>query len=199
MKIYFLRHEERYKSITFFTPLNKKGKTNALKLGKELKSLNITKIYSSPFLRTLQTIEPFLKLTDVKVNLENSIRETNVYKVIPEFEKNIVLPEELYKQFNINSEYESYLKREEIKYPEKNKDISERFNNFLLELIKRYSNTEESILLVSHAGLINNFLLKIRKKNPLVSKIKTNCYPAGKISLIVKDKELVFEPINWKI
>lgn len=199
MKIYFLRHEKRYSSITFFTPLKKEGKKNALKLGKKLKTLNITKIYSSPFLRTLQTIEPFLKLTDIKVNLEHSIRETNIYKVIPEFEKHITLPEELYHQFKINSEYESFLPKEKINYPEKGNHIIERFNNFLFYLIKKYSDTEENILLVSHAGLINNFIDKMKRKNNLLGKIKRNSYPAGKITLIVRDNELSFEPINWSL
>jgi len=199
MKIYFLRHEERYKAMTFFTPLSKQGKKNALILGTVLKTLNLTKIYSSPFLRTLQTIEPYLAISEITVNLEDSIRESNISRMIPETEKYLTLPEELNSQFKINKEYESFLDIKKVKYPEKNKDIIERFNNFLFNLIKNYSNTEENILIVAHAGLINNFINKIEKKNPLVSKIKTNCYPSGKITLIVRDKELVFEPINWKI
>jgi broad specificity phosphatase PhoE len=199
MKIYFLRHEERFKSLTFFTPLNKQGKLNSIELIKVLNQLNLTKIYCSPYLRTLQTIEPFLNQSELKVNLENSIREANLYKLIPESEHDKELPEELYQQFKINEKYESFLNVDDINFPEKNKMVSQRFTNFLIDLIKKYENEDENILLVSHGGLIENFIRKLEKKYPNLKKIKPYSYPAGKITCIVKDNELIFDPINWKI
>ena len=59
MKIYILRHEQRTKDASFFSPLTKKGHENAKNLVDTLKKLNINKIYCSPYIRTLQTIHPY--------------------------------------------------------------------------------------------------------------------------------------------
>ena len=202
MRIYFLRHEDRYKSISFFTPLNSNGKRNALKLAYNLSSLRITKIYSSPFLRTLQTIEPFIKKSKLKVNLENSLRETNIVRGIPEKESRMRLPEDLYKQFNINNSYNSFLELKDVTYPEEKSYVKKRFNNFLKYLIKKYNKSNENILLVSHSGLIEDYIRKLESKKgdfSILKKIRPYNYPLGKITMIVEENKLVFQPINWKI
>ena len=202
MKIYFLRHEDRYKSTTFFTPLTFKGKKNAIKLANRLSSLKITKVYSSPFLRTLQTIEPFIKKSKLKVNLEHSLREINLINHIPKKESKMTLPEELDKQFNINNNYKSFLKTKDLIYPEEESFLKKRFNNFLKHLIQEYNKTDEKILIVSHAGLIEGFIRKLQSKNENFSylkKIRPYNYPLGKISMIVEDNKLVFKPENWEI
>jgi broad specificity phosphatase PhoE len=202
MRIYFLRHEDRYKSTAFFTPLTFKGKKNALKLANRLASLKITQIFSSPFLRTLQTIEPFVKKSKLKVNLENSIREINLVNHIPKKECKMTLPEELEKQFNINKKYDSFLKPKDIIYPEEESYLKKRFNNFLKYLIEKYNKTDDNILIVSHAGLIEGFIRKLQSKNKNFSylkKIRPYNYPLGKITMIVEDNRLVFKPENWEI
>lgn len=202
MRIYFLRHEDRYKSISFFTPLNLNGKKNSLKLNYDLNSLKITKIFSSPFLRTLQTIEPFIKKSKLKVNLENSLRETNIISGIAEKESKMTLPEELYKQFNIDKSYKSFLKSNEIVYPEGKINVKKRFNNFLKNLIKKYNKSNENILLVSHAGLIEEYIRKLESKKGdflVLKKIRPYSYPLGKITMIVSENRLVFQPTNWNL
>lgn len=202
MRIYFLRHEDRYKSISFFTPLNLNGKKNSLKLNYDLNSLKITKIFSSPFLRTLQTIEPFIKKSKLKVNLENSLRETNIISGIAEKESKMTLPEELYKQFNIDKSYNSFLKSNEIVYPEGKINVKKRFNNFLKNLIKKYNKSDENILLVSHAGLIEEYIRKLESKKGdflVLKKIRPYSYPLGKITMIVNENRLVFQPTNWNL
>ena len=61
MKIYLLRHEDRTQDATFFSPLTKQGLENSVKLIKDLEKSNINIVYSSPFIRTLQTIHPYVK------------------------------------------------------------------------------------------------------------------------------------------
>ena len=199
MKIYFLRHEDRYESISFFTPLTIMGKYNAIKLAKTIKSLNITEIYSSPFIRVLQTIEPFLMESNIKVNIENSLREINLLKGIPEKESKINLPEELYKQFKINKDYKSKLETDNIMYPETHDNVKNRFLNFLREIINKNHKTDNNILLCSHAGIVMELINKLKKNDEykLLKKIKS--YPTGKITEIVDSKTLIFNPINWKI
>ncbi len=61
MKIYVLRHELRTKSPLFFTSLTKKGMDNADKLNDILNNIDFDIIYTSPFLRTIQTVLPYCK------------------------------------------------------------------------------------------------------------------------------------------
>jgi broad specificity phosphatase PhoE len=56
MKIYILRHEKRPADCSFFVPLSEEGLKDSIKLVPRLKKCNINLIFSSPFIRTLQTI-----------------------------------------------------------------------------------------------------------------------------------------------
>ena len=201
MKIYFLRHEDRYKTTSFFTPLTEKGKKNSVKLINILKTLNINQIYSSPFLRTLQTIEPYIKKFRKKVNLENSIRETNTLKVLTKKESKFDLPDDFHSKFNVNKSYQSFLKKDKIIYPEEMSYLKKRFNNFLKHLIEKYHKTEENILIVSHAGIIEGYIRKLEKKKEfkILKKIRPYTYPLGKVTKIVDGNHLVFQPVEWEI
>ena len=55
MKIILLRHEKRGLDVGFMSPLTDEGYLNSIKLPQKLQSYKIDAIYSSPFLRTLQT------------------------------------------------------------------------------------------------------------------------------------------------
>ena len=61
MKIYILRHEMRpLHDPRFMTELTEHGKHKAMfSLKNTLKNISFTHIYSSPFLRVLQTIAPY--------------------------------------------------------------------------------------------------------------------------------------------
>ena len=59
MRLFLLRHEERPKEVGFYTELTEEGKKNSINKVKQLEKLNIDKIFCSPFIRCVQTIEPF--------------------------------------------------------------------------------------------------------------------------------------------
>ena len=83
MKLYFLRHELRplYDS-TFLTELFDIGKENSkTKLKDLLNTLNINKIYSSPFIRVLQTVDPFAKENNLQLYCDYSLAETITEKL----------------------------------------------------------------------------------------------------------------------
>ena len=77
MKIYIVRHEKRYESPTFFTSLTNEGKNDAEKLAEQLNDIEFDYIYSSPFLRTIQTVYPYCK----KHNKPDTIQIINVKNV----------------------------------------------------------------------------------------------------------------------
>ena len=56
MKLYILRHEDRTMDLTFFSPLTKNGLEKSIDLIKYLDKEQINVVYSSPYIRTLQTI-----------------------------------------------------------------------------------------------------------------------------------------------
>ena len=66
MKIYVLRHEDRTMDLTFFSPLTKNGLDNSIELIKHLEREKINIIYSSPYIRTLQTIYPYCKKCNIQ-------------------------------------------------------------------------------------------------------------------------------------
>lgn len=145
-KVYLLRHEQRGSQISFETPLTPHGLENAETIVcSQLEQLSIGTIYSSPFIRTLQTILPFCKKTGKKVNLEWSIVESCPFS--PE------IPE----KFNeiINPNYSSFTP---YKIPEDTdifdfEDLKVRVKTFIESLDR-----SENILLVTHMPVINAVL-----------------------------------------
>lgn len=145
-KIYLLRHEERYNTISFETPLTPEGKYKAINnIMPILEQLEIGQIYCSPFIRTLQTIQPFCEKTGKKVNLEWALVESNPNNpIIPSSFNRII--NNKYKPFITfcNSEDTSLLSFERL---------SEKVSRFLESLDKN-----DNILLVTHMPVINAIL-----------------------------------------
>ena len=198
MKIYILRHEDRTMDATFFSPLTEKGLENSIELIDDLKDEKIDLIYSSPFIRTLQTIYPYSKEKNVKINLEYSIAEFQHNKIIPEKSYQVRLPEYLAEKFNYNKDYNSLKYPEEFKYPEEVKDVKKRVKEFLSILIRNHANTNKNILIVTHQ-IVCNILSEIAYK-----KINTDSeydlqtdYPKGALTLIFNKNKWNFDPVNW--
>tara|TARA_B100000902_G_scaffold365164_1_gene385860 strand:+ start:280 stop:807 length:528 start_codon:yes stop_codon:yes gene_type:complete len=59
----------------FHTNLTTYGRAEAERLVPELHKLSLDYIYASPFVRTLETIEPFSRFKNIPIRLENSIYE----------------------------------------------------------------------------------------------------------------------------
>ena len=199
MKIYILRHEDRTHDCTFFSPLTELGLNNSKKLISSLKENNINLIFSSPFIRTLQTIDPYLKNSKLTVNLEYGLCEIQHPDIIPPKSVGIELPTYLAKYYNYNPEYTSFIKFNELKYPENTKDLENRTIKIIRYIIKEYYKTDLNILLVTHQGLCNTILKIINKtsiyKNKLGLEIE-NGYQKGKLCLIFDNNNWKFKNIN---
>jgi broad specificity phosphatase PhoE len=196
MKIFILRHEDRTQDASFFSPLTKNGLENSKKLINKCEDLDITYVYSSPYIRTLQTIYPYIKSKEKQIRLEYALSEINDPHLIPKNAHGIYLPEYLAQSFLYDENYKSVIQPNELKYPETEKDVEARIKNFLKILITNHYKTDDRILLVTHQVVCNNILNLVNKifKN----KDKVNNYQTGAITLVFENNDWTFKPINWK-
>jgi broad specificity phosphatase PhoE len=149
MKIYFLRHEHRNDDVTPSSPLTAKGHENAQKLVDELSGIDFTAIFSSPYLRCLQTILPYVeKNNDVVVNVEFALVEYHHNKLLRD--KLHLYPQTtLSKQIILNDP--QIISQETIvnSFPETEELVSHRLKLFFDWLETKYGEND-TILLVSH-------------------------------------------------
>ena len=197
MKIFILRHEERTIDASFFSPLTKNGLKNSLNLVPLLEKLNITTIISSPFIRTLQTIIPYSKKKNIKINLEYGLCEILHHNIIPSASYNVELPDYLCEEFNYNPEYSSFIKPSELEYGEDDKIFENRTKKILKFIIQKYYKTNENILLVTHQGHCKNILKIINKTIPIKPETESiDSYKTGKLSLIFENNKWKYAKLN---
>ena len=145
MNLYVIRHGEtdmgKNKIIaTESEPLNNNGIQQAMKVGKELKDLNIDKIYCLPIERAKHT----LKLCDLDKSIPITIDERLKERDMGIYEK-VSFDDLDWKEFwgyNSESKYSGL---------ESMKNVYERICDFLGEL--KSNNTNDNILLVTHGGV----------------------------------------------
>ena len=201
MKIYMVRHEDRTQDCSFYAPLTKKGLKNSVELIKNLKMCNINKIYSSPFIRSLQTIYPYSKEADIKVNLEYGLEEINHQDIIAPKAAGVCLPEYIAESFNHNPSYKTVITADAINYPEKSEEVMTRIKRFLRTVIDDTSAKEQegggehNIVLVTHQCVCSNILNIINKARPDLHLDLEKEYEKGKMSLIF-DNGWTFKAIN---
>jgi len=160
MKIYLLRHQERESGHTFSVPLTLNGQRLAqTETLDTLTTLGITQIYSSPFYRVLQTVQPFVKLTRNLIKIEYALYEY-LNSSLFEQETPIYIPsQEWYSRFFLNPIYHSVVNPDELKMGnEHTADIRDRLKKFLNYLYQKYSSTQEIILIASHKFILEQIL-----------------------------------------
>lgn len=199
MKIYILRHEDRTQDCSFFAPLTKTGLENSINLVPVLNKKNINMVICSPFIRTLQTIFPFVKESKNKVKIEYGLSEFHNQDIIPKKAVGISLPEYLAESFEYDSTYKTVIKPTEIVYPESEKDMKKRCKRVLKDVISTYFETDYNIIIVTHQSLCRAFLQIVNQKSSsLKDKIdenEINNYKTGKVCKIF-DNGWTYEPVN---
>jgi len=197
MKIFILRHEDRTMDATFFSPLTVNGHQNSINLIKYLDKININKIYSSPFIRTLQTIHPYVKEKKIKINLEHSLCEIQHPHLIQEKSYKISLPTYIAETFNYNPRYKSFLQSENLEYPENENIVKSRVKNFLKKIINENLENNINILLVTHQ-IVCNIILQIVSKEfeNMDIKIDKN-YPTGGLTMVFDLDRWDYKKLNW--
>ena len=198
MKIYILRHEDRTQDATMFSPLTSRGLSRSIDLIKILKKHNITKIYSSPYIRTLQTVLPYSRESNIQINLEYSLAEIQSPYIIPEKSYNVHLPTYIAESFNYNSKYKSLIYPDNFNYPENEKQVSSRVRHFLNDLFKNKLESDNNILIVTHQLICNQILQIATKHKENINISSSYNYPRGGLTLVFNKDEWLFEPINWE-
>ena len=196
MKIYILRHEDRTMDATFFSPLTQEGLDNSVKLIDILGKHSINCIFTSPFIRTIQTIHPYAKSRSLKLNIEHCLSEIQHPHLIPVKSYQINLPLYIAEQFNYNPDYVSMMDPSSHNYPETAESVASRTKKFLTKILSEMMDTDLNIIIVTHQIICNN-LIKMTSKKKMNFDISYN-YPKGGLTKIFDNKKFVFEPINWK-
>lgn len=185
MKLYILRHEERFESPEFYTELTENGINNSILLKDILEKERIDSIYSSPFIRVLQTLRPYCDYKNIKINIDYSLYET-MYdtRYFKKTEYPIDLVDNMLSYLK-NTEYISSIPITNIKCPESKNNVEMRITQFVTKLIEEYQNTDNNILIASHAATLK----------PLVNIVRE--YPLGGLTKIYENKNFIYKPINY--
>lgn len=167
-KIYLCRHAETIWNL----PENKHlqgwqdsdlsayGKQQSLLLKEILLELNITKVYTSPLLRCLKTLEPFLKTKNISCTKINQLKEINygLYDGMLSQEARIK-----YKDFFFKYDDKNNPESETLHFPEgeSRRDAAIRFFKALNIIIKKHDNC----LVMTHGGILAAFFSLLFKQN----------------------------------
>ena len=198
MKIYILGHEDRTLDATFFSPLTSKSLSRSVDLIKILNKCGINKIYSSPFIRTLQTIHPYSKSKNININVDYSLAEIQSPFIIPEKSYQITLPQYIADSFNCNPKYKSLITPENYTYPETESNVSSRVRHFLNYLLNNKIQSENIYLIVAHQVVCNQILKVATKRMKDINISSSHSYPRGGLTLVFDKDEWLFEPVNWE-
>lgn len=176
MKLYVMRHEERYCDPSFTTELTQDGKISAENsVKKQLFTHNITQVYSSPFIRTLQTVQPYCDEINLCPMVDYSLYEkTNDHVFIDETNRRKLSQVEKI-LYSVDSNYESCCDIPE--YPESEIDIRSRVSKFLSMIMNKYRDTQENVLICTHESIVHQIYDCFKKD-------RLDIYPMGLITQI---------------
>ncbi|KAK3275877.1 hypothetical protein CYMTET_16017 [Cymbomonas tetramitiformis] len=162
-------HPSSKRASGYVSPLLEAGVRDAKEVNApQLAMLQPTQIYSSPYLRVLQTLEPFL-IQD-RANLNNTGRVKVEYSLYEHNDQDYsdkshnlhpakTVPDAWHQRFHIDSSYGSYLAPEElVEYNSTQEKVHFRVKRFVKHLLEEYHGTSEVILLVSHQNIVHSLL-----------------------------------------
>ena len=141
MVVYILRHEHRnLEKVDFFTPLNHIGKLNAdTKVFEKFNDIEIDMIFSSPYRRTLQTVDKISQVKDIPIKLDWALCE----KIGPVKAEGLTWPN--YQEQNKVHEVFKIDKKYKIKYIKKWEATNTHSGKKTETLIKITETTYQSI------------------------------------------------------
>lgn len=144
-KVYFVRHAKPDFNIEdeLLRPLSEEGINDSKKVTEFLKDKNITKIYSSPYKRSVDTIKDFATFTNKDIELVEDLRERKVSNNwIEDFN---AFAEKQWNDFNFNLEDGENLN-----------EVQERNIRALSKLLNE--NNNENILIGTHGTALSTII-----------------------------------------
>ena len=164
MKLYAVRHEKRFSSPVYETELTPIGKQNAISLSEKINAINPDYIYVSPFVRTLQTIEPYCQKYNKKIIVTQGLIESHCDKVHTKLDYNI--PDH-FSSIIANIDQTKY----NLHLQETSLDVKKRIICFLQNIEKKHH--QDTVLCVTHMSPLEKILM--------VKNIKFDSIPMGKM------------------
>jgi broad specificity phosphatase PhoE len=163
-------------------PLAEDGILQAQALGKRLKEEQISQIFCSPFLRTVQTAFEVAQILSLSIQLEPGLGEWLHPEWMPKMPERTSMAELVAQYPLINSDYQPLILPN---YPETEADLMERTGRVSQVLSDRYP--DQNILLVSHAVAVQGAAWGLVKGNPMI---------AAKFCCLIK---AVRSPQGWEL
>jgi probable phosphoglycerate mutase len=156
MRLYFVRHGESVANVErvfsnsgFKHPLTEKGIEQARLLAHNLAGQGISRIYSSPVMRAVQTAEILSQTLNAEIEITEALREWSVGIL-----EDTDTPEgwEMHRQ--VQEDWFLHGKLEN-KIPEGENflEIRERFVPFIEKLVEAGRDSDERVVLIGHGGL----------------------------------------------
>ena len=200
MRLYVVANLDKVNDYTMFAPLTKKGLSDSKKLTKLLKKLNITHLYSSPYVNALQTVYPYAKRRNLDISIDYSLVDHIKDYLVAKKSFNNELPKYVSKRFRGVENYESSTHHQNLKFNESDKELQRRLRNILRMVILSHNKKDDNILIISHKVPINA-IMKIgsQSKHSSIPKDYPNNYdyPDGGITKIFEKDKWTFDKINW--
>jgi len=156
MRIYFARHGESQANLLHEISnrglrhgLTLKGRTQALLLAERLHALPVTRVYSSPLLRAVETSLLVANRLEVEVEVVDALREYDCGVLEGRSD------EEAWQGWQ--ALFDAWVKRHEwerrLEGGESFQDIRRRFEPFIEGLVQQYGDTSAHVVCVAHGGV----------------------------------------------
>jgi broad specificity phosphatase PhoE len=175
MRIYFARHGESQANLLHQISnrglehgLTRKGREQAVALADRLQDLPITRIYSSPLLRAIETSVILANRLELEYEVVDALREYDCGFVEGRSDpEGWQMWQALFDAWVVKRCWEQRIEGGESFY-----DIRERFVPFIEGLVDQYRSSEAGIVCVSHGGLYWQMLPLVLKNvdNELIAR-----------------------------
>jgi broad specificity phosphatase PhoE len=156
MRIYFLRHGESQANILHEISnrglkhgLTRKGRKQAIALAQRLAGLPVTRIYSSPVLRAIETSVILANRLDLEYEVVEALREYDCGNLEGRSDEAAWrLWQELFDAWVVHRDWQRRIEGGESFY-----DVQNRFVPFIGGLVRQYGRTDNGLVCVSHGGI----------------------------------------------
>ena len=156
MRILFARHGESQANILHEIsnrglrhPLTQKGREQAAVLAHKLQEESVTRIYSSPVLRAIETSVILANHLCVEYDVTEALREYDLGELEGRRDDQTWESwKQLFDAWAIHRRWEQHVPGGETFY-----DVQKRFVPFIEGLIERYKRTDATLLCIGHGGL----------------------------------------------